>query len=102
MTAAGVVESIDALDGRGLWLPSCWLLLTPDQIRLQRFEEPLNRCVVAAVASATDRWSQAAGLQRLLIIIGTVLAAAITIEDANTFSVSTTDNSRRVRVLKSD
>jgi len=37
---------------------------------------------IVAVAFATHRWPQAVGLQPLLIIIGTILAATIRMEDA--------------------
>ena len=81
-TAAGVVEPVDVLEDSGLCLPSCRPFLTPDQLRLQRFEERFKRGVVVAVAFATHRWQQALGLQLLLIIIGTVLATTIRMEDA--------------------
>jgi hypothetical protein len=64
-----------------------WSRIEPDTGRfdwywLDRFKECLDRGVFVTVAFATHRWSQALGLQLLLIFMGTVLAAAIRMEDA--------------------
>lgn len=66
----------------------CLPFLPPDHLGLKRFEERFNGHVVvtitfvgACIFRATYGWPQAEGLQLLLVIIGAILAAALTLED---------------------
>ena len=54
----------------------------PDQFGLDGFEEGLDGSIVIAVAFAAHRRLQAMFAHDLLVIVGTVLAAAIAVEDA--------------------
>jgi len=63
-------------------LSPCWPSLPPDQLSLQRFEERLDGCVVITITFAAHRWLEFVFLEPLLVIVGSILAAAITMEDA--------------------
>ena len=82
MSATRVVEPIDVLEYRRLGLTPSMPFLPPDQFRLQRFEERLDRRIVVTITLAAHRRTQAVGLQLLLIIVGTILAATIRVEKA--------------------
>lgn len=82
MASSGVVEPVDVLEDGGFSLSPSRPSLTPDQFRLQRFEECLDRGVIITISLAAHRWQQAMGLQLLLIIVRTILATAIRMEKA--------------------
>lgn len=81
MAATDIVEPVDVLEDGGFSLSSRRPSLTPDQFPLQRFEERLDGRIVVAISFAAHRWTQAIGLQ-LLIIVRSILAAAIRMEKA--------------------
>lgn len=83
MSAPGVVEAIYVAEDGSFRLTPCWPTLPPDQFRLQGFEERLDGGVVIAITFAAHRRAQAISLQFLLIIVGTILAAAIRMEKAS-------------------
>jgi hypothetical protein len=56
--------------------------MTPDQLGLDGFEERLNCRIIIAIAFATHRYFEAVLAQDLLVVMRTVLAAAIRVMDA--------------------
>jgi hypothetical protein len=67
MASSCVLELVDVLNDGTLPLPSYWPFLPPDQFRLPAFEEGFERSVVIAITLAAHGWTQAVGLQLLLI-----------------------------------
>lgn len=64
---------------------------SPNQLSLDRLEERLASGVVVAVAFATHRYLETVLAQEFLIIVRTVLAAAIRVMDAALWRLSQCD-----------
>jgi len=77
----GRCKLIDILEDSGLGLAPCWSGLPPEQFGLHQFEEGLDGGIVKAIALAAHRWPQPVFLHAFLIVIGAILAAAISMKD---------------------
>ena len=82
MSAAWVIEAVDVLEYGGFGLATRFPRPAPNQLGLDRLEEGLNGCVVIAVAFSAHRRLEPMLTQDFLIVVRTVLAAAIAVEDA--------------------
>jgi len=77
VTAAGIVEAIDVTSQRDDGLRSRLERGAPDQLVLQRLEERLDHRIVKAVALARHRDHDAMSSYLRLILVRTVLTAAV-------------------------
>ena len=77
MSAARIVEAVDVFENGDFDLPAGLPISAPNHFRLDGFEEALNCGVVMTVALAAHGCCQTMFSQDLLIVMGTVLAAAI-------------------------
>jgi len=82
MPTARIIEAVDVLEDGGFDLATCFPRPAPDQFGLDGFEEGLNRGVIVAIALAAHRHLEPMLAQELLIVVRTVMAAAIAVEDA--------------------
>lgn len=82
MPTARVVEAVDVLKEGNFDLPAGLPVSAPNYFWLERFEEVLNCGVVIAVTLATHGCCQTMFSQYLLIVMRTVLAAAISVLNA--------------------
>ena len=53
MATTGIVEPVDVLEDGGFGLTPRWPALPPNQLRLDCFEERLDRRVIVTIALAT-------------------------------------------------
>jgi hypothetical protein len=77
MSAARVVEAVDVFENGDFDLSSCLPVSAPDHFSLEGFEKALNCGVVITIALAAHGCCQTMFSQDFLIVMGTVLAAAI-------------------------
>ena len=82
MPTARVIEAVDVLEDGRLSLSAGFPIASPDQLGLDGFEEGLDCGVVIAVTLAAHRHFEPTLAQDFLVVMRTVLAAAITVEDA--------------------
>jgi hypothetical protein len=81
MPTAGVIEAVDVLEDGGFGLTTGLPCGPPDQFGLDRIEEGLNGGVIVAVTLAAHRHLEPMLAQDLLIVMRTIVAAAIAVED---------------------
>lgn len=81
MPTAWIIEAVDVLKDGGFGLASGLPCAPPDQLGLDRLEEGLDGSVIVAIALAAHRHLEPMLAQDLLIVVRTVLAAAIAVED---------------------
>ncbi len=79
---AWVIEAVDVSEDGRFSLSAGFPGAAPDQFGLDRFAEALDSSVIVAIALAAHRRVEAMLAQNLLIVVRTVLAAAIAVEDA--------------------
>ena len=84
MPTAWVAEAIDVFEDSRLGLATRFPGATPDQLGLDGLEEGLDGGIVVAVALAAHRRLQAMLAKDLLVVVRTILAAAVAVEDATT------------------
>jgi hypothetical protein len=77
--SAVVVEAIDVLKEGVVNVLAHGLGVSPDQFCLEGLEEGLDDSIVITVASAAHRYLETHFPQPLLIVLGTVLAAPISV-----------------------
>ncbi|KPN63561.1 hypothetical protein AKJ29_13065 [Aliiroseovarius crassostreae] len=82
MPSAWVVKTVDVLEQRQFVLPANVPGLRPGQLGPQCFEAGLKGSVVIAISLAAHRDLEAALFQRLLVLMRTILAAAVGVMDA--------------------
>lgn len=82
MASSGVVEPVDVSEDRSFSLRACWPVLPPKEFRFDGLEKSFDRSVVVTIAFAAHRRDQSIFLQPLLVIVRTILAAAIGVNDA--------------------
>ena len=82
MPTARVIEAVDVLEDGRLSLSAGFPRASPNQLGLDRLEEGLNGGVIVAIALAAHRHLEPMLAQDLLIVMRTILAAAIAVEDA--------------------
>lgn len=76
MPPSRIVEAVDVLEYGQLRVSARLPRPAPDELGLDRFEERLDGRVVIAVALAAHRYLEAMLTQKLLIVVGAILAAA--------------------------
>ncbi len=94
MFSAWVVEAVDILEESNFDPSAGVPVATPDQFGLERFEEAFDGRIVVAVAFPAHRNLEPVLAQQLLVIVGTVLRAAIRVMSASRWWPS--DRDRRV------
>ena len=82
MAAARIIEAIDILEDRAFSLTTCVPTVTPDQLRLDGFEERLDHRIIVTISLAAHRYLEAMLGQTLLIHVGTILRPAIRMVNA--------------------
>ena len=82
MPTARVIEAVNVLEDGCLSLATRFPRPAPDQLSLDRLEEGFDGGIVIAVALAAHRGQQPMLAQDLLIVMRTVLAATVAMEDA--------------------
>ena len=82
MPTAWVIEPVDVLEDGRLNLSAGFPRASPDQLGLDGFEEGLDCGVVIAVTLAAHRHFDPMLAQNFLVVMRTVLAATVTVEDA--------------------
>ena len=82
MPTARVIEAFDVLEDGRLSLSAGFPGAAPDQLGLDGFEEGLDGGVIVAIALAAHRHFEAMLAQDFLIVVRTVLTAAVAVEDA--------------------
>ena len=82
MSAARIVKAVDVFKDRHFSLAPRFPGMPPDQLCLDRFEERFDGSIVVTIAFAAHRHLEAVLAQDLLIIMRTILAAAIRVVDA--------------------
>ena len=82
MPAARVVEAVDVFEEGNFDLSAGLPVSTPDQFGLERFEVALDGRVIIAIFLAAHRCHQPVFAQDLLVVVRTVLAAAIRVVNA--------------------
>ena len=82
MLPAWVIEAVDVFEEGDLDFATGLPVATPDQFGLQRFEEAFDGGIVKASALAAHRHLEPVLAQQLLIIVGTVLRAAVRVMNA--------------------
>lgn len=82
MPTARVTKAVDVLEYGGFGLAAGLPPAAPDQVSLDGFEECVDRCMVVEVALAAHGYLKAVLAQDFLVVVRTVLAAAIAVEDA--------------------
>ncbi len=77
MSAAQIVEAIDvSAKGRfssGAFLEDC----SPDQLVLDRLEHSFHHCIIVTISRTSHRWDDLVRLQQPLIVMRTILTAAV-------------------------
>jgi hypothetical protein len=76
VAATRIVEAVDVFEDRHLSVSACVPCVSPDQFGLDGFEERFKGGVVIAISLAAHRHFKVMLAQDLLVIMGTVLAAA--------------------------
>ena len=84
MPPSWIIEPVDILENRALGLASCFPTVTPDQLRLDGFEERLHHGIVITIAFAAHRDLEAVLFQAPLILIGTILRPAVRVVNQST------------------
>ena len=82
MSSSWIVEPVDVFEDGHLGVAAGVPGPLPQELGLDRLEEGLDRSVVVAIPGSTHRYSEAMLAQKLLIIVGTILATAIRMVDA--------------------
>ena len=82
MSPSRIVEAIDVLEDGQLGVSARLPRPAPDHLGLDGLEEGLDSGVVIAVALTAHRYLESVLAQKLLIIVGALLAAAIRMMDA--------------------
>lgn len=77
MFAARVVEAVDVFEECNLDLTPGMPVAVPDQFGLERLEEAFDCGIVVAIAFPAHRGRQPVFAQKLLIVMGAVLRAAV-------------------------
>ena len=88
MSSPGIVEAVDVSANGNLGVASCLETGPPHQLRLDGFEHRLDHRIVVAISLAAHGWDHAGPFQEPLIIIGTILAAAIGVMDESCWRMS--------------
>ena len=82
MSPPWIVEAVDVLEEGQFDVAACRPGSSPDHLSLQGLEEGLDGGVIVAVSLATHRYLEAVPAQDLLIVVRTILAAAVGMLDA--------------------
>lgn len=82
MPSTWIVEAIDVFEDRHLGLPPGCPRPSPDQLGLDAFEERFNGRIVITITFAAHGDFEAMLAEDLLVVMRTVLAAPIAVEDA--------------------
>ena len=77
MASARIVEAIDILEDCAFCLASGFPAIAPDQLCFDGFEKGLNHRIVITITFAAHRYLKGVLGQASLILVGTVLRAAI-------------------------
>ena len=80
MSALSIVEDFDVMEQAGLGLFPSQILFSMHLLFFERGEEAFHYGIVPAVALAAHAAYDASGLKPLLIVIGRVLTAAVTMK----------------------
>ena len=81
MPSARVIEAVDILKDASFGLVAGFPCPAPDQFGLDGFEECLDNGIVITIALATHRRLQPLFAQISLVIVRTVLAATVSMEN---------------------
>lgn len=82
MPSARIVGAVDILEDGQLCFSAGLPRLSPNQFRLDRFEEGFVRRVIIAVAFAAHGYLEAVLTQQFLIIVRTLLATPVRVVNA--------------------
>ena len=82
MPAGRVLEAVDVLEDDGFGFAAGCPRPAPDQFGLDGLEERLDNGVITALALAALRRPQAVVAQNFLVVVRTILAATVAMEDA--------------------
>ena len=82
MPTAGVIEAVDVLKDGGLGLAVRFPSPAPDQLGLDRPEEGFDGGIVIEITLAAHRYLEAVFALDLLVVVQTILAAPVAVEDA--------------------
>ena len=77
MSTARVIEAINVLEDSDLNRSACLPGMPPDHLRLDGLEESFHRGVIITIALATHRYLEAMLAQDSLVVMRTILAAAV-------------------------
>ena len=77
MSASWIIEAIDVFEDGYLGVATRPPGLPPQQLSLDRLEEGFDRCVVVAIPSSAHRRLEPMLAKDLLVVMRTVLAAAV-------------------------
>jgi hypothetical protein len=80
--AARIVEAVDVFENGDFDLSSCLPVSAPDHFGFEGFEKALDSCVVIAIALSAHGRCHTMFSQDLLIVVRTVLAAAVRVVNA--------------------
>ena len=69
MSPSWIIEPVDILEYRPFGLASCFPTVTPDQLRLDGFEERLDHRIIITISLAAHRDLEHVLGQALLILI---------------------------------
>ena len=82
MPTGRVLEAVDVLEDDGFGFAAGCPRPAPDQFGLDGLEERLDNGVITALALAALRRPQAVVAQNFLVVVRTILAATVAMEDA--------------------
>ena len=82
MFSARVVEAVDVFEDGDFDFATGLPVAAPDQFGLQRLEEAFDGRIVIAIAFPAHRGRQHLLAQKLLVVVGTVLRAAVRVVNA--------------------
>ncbi len=69
MTASRIIEAIDVFEDSHFSLPAGFPCVSPDQLRLDGFEEGFNGGIIIAIALTAHGYLEAMLAQYLLIVV---------------------------------
>lgn len=82
MPTARIIEAVDVLKDCGLGLSTSFPRAPPDQLGLDGLEEGFDCGVIVAIPFPTHRHFEPVFAQDLLVVMRTVLAVPVAVEDA--------------------
>ena len=81
MSSLSIVEDFDIAEQAGFGLLVCLIVFSMHLLLFEGGKEAFDNCIIPAVATATHAAHDTPFFQPLLIIIGRVLAAAVTVKN---------------------